>query len=402
MRLTRILLTTIVLLCVGPPARAGLYFTDTSEPQPLTPPLNLEKFRYDYLAYYAASQSVNPTELRRHYLEKISELERRDPSTLTLNDRINLGAYYLRLDPTPEMAEKAVQALSPAEAEGRQNFQFLANLALAHHRAQRLDRAVALQQQVIDNFPDSWTGYSTKGLGWLRKCEEAYLKLLQLRYQESLRPGKPGEESVDALFPRVRFAGPEGQYSVGRIDPAQWARLPGDAGLIVQQLLLWDPSDARLYWLLGELFNANGEVVPAYGVMNDLVDARRYSPRELREHRQRLLSAINMARESAPNRSLECLAWSLLPRTATLAPGAGALLIETAPALQMANQSANPNEKSEDPGGQTARKPEVAWLPDWRTVTVSLLAVAAFALLLVLQMLEMRRRRRPEPTPAAP
>src|SRR5262249_9699783 len=55
-----------------------------------------------------------------------------------------------------------------------------------------------------------------------------------------------------------RFVGESGAFEVGTLAVAEKAKLPPDALDIVQQLLVWLPDDLRLYWLLGELYNARG------------------------------------------------------------------------------------------------------------------------------------------------
>jgi hypothetical protein len=82
-------------------------------------------------------------------------------------------------------------------------------------------------------------------------------------------------ENVDALFDDgknpptpVRFVGESGDFEPGKIAKAEKAKLdavrkfPSDPGPIdiVQQLLIWLPDDQRLFWLLGELYNAAADL----------------------------------------------------------------------------------------------------------------------------------------------
>jgi hypothetical protein len=90
---------------------------------------------------------------------------------------------------------------------------------------------------------------------------------------------------VDALFP-VRFIGPSGAYEAGTIADAERAKLPADAVTVVQQLLLWFPEDSRLLWLLGELYNAQGDLSSAGAVFEECVWSRKYDSPTLREHRR--------------------------------------------------------------------------------------------------------------------
>ena len=111
--------------------------------------------------------------------------------------------------------------------------------------------------------------------------------------------GRGGDfQTVDALFPRVRFLGPKGSYEAGRIDFAMWNDLPFDAESIIAQLVFWRPFDDRLYWQYGELLNARGRVDFAYRILNDLFSVRqRTQQREIQQH-YRILRAAQGAPES--------------------------------------------------------------------------------------------------------
>ena len=71
------------------------------------------------------------------------------------------------------------------------------------------------------------------------------------------------------------------------------AKLPKYAIEIVQQLLVWLPEDARLYWLLGELYNAQGgpkNIHTARMIFDELAgyDGLGVRAAELAEHRMAL------------------------------------------------------------------------------------------------------------------
>jgi hypothetical protein len=134
-------------------------------------------------------------------------------------------------------------------------------------------------------------GYRTE---WVKVVERAQLKVVQLRLREgqgrtSGRQTAPTE--VDELFP-VRFVGPDGSYQAGTIANAEKAKLPANAVAVVQQLLLWMPEDTRLYWLLGELYNARGELEAADRVFEECVGPRRAGTPGLREHRRLVKEAL--------------------------------------------------------------------------------------------------------------
>ena len=61
---------------------------------------------------------------------------------------------------------------------------------------------------------------------------------------------------------------------------------------LVQQLLLWFPEDTRLLWLLGELYNASGEMRAADQVFDDCVVRAGSKKPDVAEHRRAVKAAI--------------------------------------------------------------------------------------------------------------
>ena len=169
---------------------------------------------------------------------------------------------------------------------------------------------------------------------WYRRVEEHQLKLLRLRARENIAgPRGQATEDVDALFddggkpPKpVRFAGESGQYEAGALAEAERAKLPPEAVQIVEQLLVWLPDDARLYWLLAELLNADGNPTDAKVVFDDLVVNRSLHPKILKDHRQAVTEAA--ARQKPQNPAKENQPTTFLPAWQPLAVafGAGALV----------------------------------------------------------------------------
>src|SRR5205823_11097654 len=103
----------------------------------------------------------------------------------------------------------------------------------------------------------------------------------------------------------VQFVGDEGGYQAGQIAAAQKVKLPDDAIAIVQQLLLWLPHDARLQWLLAELYNAAGDPGSALTLLNECVEAMRFHPALLREHQRALLQYFEDLQQQEERRKLE-------------------------------------------------------------------------------------------------
>src|SRR5205085_1532510 len=101
----------------------------------------------------------------------------------------------------------------------------------------------------------------------------------------------PETEDVFPLFPvpernkphtPVRFVNDAGQYEPGKLAALEKAKLPPDAVAITQQMLLWFPSDTRLYWLLGELYASENRLEEAQKIMDECVsEARQYGNRKL-------------------------------------------------------------------------------------------------------------------------
>jgi tetratricopeptide (TPR) repeat protein len=299
---------------------------------------------------------------RRQYLARRDELQAKARAGhITTEERVNLSAYLIRL----RQYEEAVQLLEPVAAQERQNFMLFANLATAHQLAGRLDRALAYLEQTKDVWPTDWPGLTKEQLKWFRTAEKYHLELVKLRYRELARPpsGRSSAgENLDDLFHGdrgpVRFTGENGRYEAGKLAAAERAKLPANALAIVQQLVLWLPEDTRLYWLLGELYNANGDVEAAAKIFDECVgNVRRFSAPDLRAHRM-------VVQEAKPK-----IASSLLDLEADRA---GTPTVNT-------------------PAGDSVP----SWLPDIRQlVTVGALAGLAVIVLAYFQVREMRRRRK--------
>ena len=180
-----------------------------------------------------------------------------------------------------------------------------ANLATAHQLAGRLDRALSYLQQVKDFWPREWPGLSREQLKWYERVEKYHLRLVRLRYRESLQPSAGrtrASESLDDLFGGdkgpVRFIGENASYEAAKMAAKEQQKLPEDALAIVQQLLVWIPGpapgmeDPRLFWLLGELYNAWGDPQTASQVFGTLVWSYRFDAPDLREHRKIIQAAL--------------------------------------------------------------------------------------------------------------
>ncbi len=407
MRGAWVIAAALVVGTAAGPARAGVY--NTAEPWPQPRPF--KQFAQELAGYRAAAVSKDPGSLGEHYERRAKELEADDArGMLSLEDRINLGAYYIRLG-------KYTEAIAVLEkAQGSRHFMLRANLATAYELAGVPDRALLYRQLALSSWPASYPGWDTLQINFYRKAEQEQLALLQLRQEEARQqPTRTGIQ-LDKLFPRVQFVGPTGQYEAGRIAPAQWCEIPNDAGGLVMQMLLWSPFDARLEWLLGELLNANGEVAAAEAMMNMVMAVGSApgvpappggkpqiggpikwevaAPPELREHyrivseaaaaRQKGTEAVMATNDHYFNLKLLC---AVAPRGMGL--GAGDLVGEAAwPAVVVASEPASPKASPAPVDGKTLSS--AGWLPDWRTLAVGFAAGGLVVWLLGYQIRQAR------------
>jgi tetratricopeptide (TPR) repeat protein len=222
---------------------------------------------------------------------------------LAEEDGVNLSAYLIRL----RQYQEAIDVLTPLATPNCRNFMIFANLATAEQLAGgQLQRAFNHLQQAQDYWPRQWPGLSPEQLNWYGRVEEFHLRLLRSRARE----GTSRSVSLDALFGPVRYVGESGQFEPGRLAAAEQAKLPKDAMAILQQLLVWLPDDTRLYWQLGELLNASGDLESAYKVFDDCIWKYRFDPPDLKAHRQTVLEALQSQKPAQPSE-----AGSWLPET---------------------------------------------------------------------------------------
>ncbi len=122
---------------------------------------------------------------------------------------------------------------------------------------------------------------------------------------EEARGAKPAPDSElpDRIFD-VNFVNAAGVYEPGVLAPAEQAKLPSDSLAIVQQLVLWFPTDPRLYWLLAEVYAAKSEFSAARKIMDECVSTFTYSNRKiLMQHREAVTRAAD-AKGAPPDEPL--------------------------------------------------------------------------------------------------
>jgi tetratricopeptide (TPR) repeat protein len=229
------------------------------------------------------------------------------PAHWNLAQRLSLSAYYIRCGKFREARE----LLEQSRSADPKNFLVLANLAVANF--QDMDKAGARQRlkDAIKYWPD-WTmlekdketmavalklGWHADLLDYYKEREKYCLTLFEKRLIAEKKKVPMKNEVPDDLFGDLSFVGDKGEFEPGKLAAKERKKLPkgnvDEAIDIVKYLLLWLPSDPRLYWLFGELYNAGGgewDMLAANTVFEDLAGYDspygHYRPRQLLDHRE--------------------------------------------------------------------------------------------------------------------
>jgi tetratricopeptide (TPR) repeat protein len=420
---------------VVPSAEGGVYVSSDAR----TDELRLNEFRLNPIRLQRNLLQALPNRLdtpeRARYVEIVKALKAKElAGTLTEQDRADLGGLYLRLGRDPldlRTGRDAADAARILSAGNGRQFLILCNLAVANYElakeyqdVNRLQEALITQRRALDAWPAAWNDWSYEQWFMNRRVESLHLKLLEARFAEMrLEGSKPqGWQTVDRIFPGFTMVGPSGEYEAGRVAPRALDALPADAPWLVRELMMAYPTDARLYWLFGELLNAGGRVEDALQVLDDLVNVNQMSNvRELMAHRRVLLERASLLgdlrkeqlfRSAAPGGPspvmLESLLWSLSPPPALAVPIVGPAAIQwswwattgAVEALQRQERLGRPVSAADlslppDPTEpqSTASDARQSPLPDWRVLLVGFGAGVFVSIVVGLQRIEWKRRR---------
>ena len=288
------------------PLQAGLYLPAAPTQGPevsgqAIKPFPFSQFRRDVLEDLLRVGNPQPPEsaARQKFLKSKDELQAKQRRVLlSQEEQVNLSGYLIRL----RQFQEAIDLLTPAATRECRNFMIFSNLATAEQQIGHFERAISHLGQAQDVWPSTWPGMTAEQLRWYRQVERYQLRLLRQRWAETRRLGKP-PSGLDPLFTKdgqpVQYIGDNGQYEVGKIAAIERDKLPPDALAIVQQLLIWLPDDVLLYWQMGELLNATGDVTSAATVFDDCVWRRRLDDPELRQHRQ-VVAEVAQAKSQEP------------------------------------------------------------------------------------------------------
>lgn len=416
----RLFSAALVGLALAAPAGAGVYFTDEV---PLGVPTDAQGLNFRAVALRLFElQSVAPdkvaekNDLRTAIRDRFARLlEKEKAGTLTLPDRIDLGAAYLHLSaPAQPRYREAKRVLEEAErhcdAASPYRFLLLANLAATYHGLAESEnemgyreQAISYQRQALKAWPEIYPGWLLWQGQNFRRAELFFLRLMEARQAERRRLPDPKAfqwKAPDDLFDGVSFVGLGDRYEAGRIPTELWDKLPPDAPQLVAQLVFWSPRDDRLYWLLGEVLNSRNQVVEAYAVFDDLSDHRKrnVANRELMLHR-RALEEPALGRK----KQLELLAQQptvLLAVAQAAIPPAGAEVLGPGPGAIQALLPAviaahRPPEVGlpDPPGFKPPHGPPGVPPPvDWQAMAVGFASGAVVAVLALMQIRQWRQR----------
>jgi tetratricopeptide (TPR) repeat protein len=397
----------LLLPLLSRPAWGGIY--NLADPQPPLIPLSalgrtappFEKVNDGVAGLGTVRDGVRgptgPTALRQAYEAQEAELRRLKHSRgLTTSETVSFTACLLRMGRHPEALVVLDEALRRATPDDPGRFLLLLHQAMAYDQQPELrQRALDTQEQALKSWPGLWAGWSREELTWHCRAEKYQLQLMKQRQlQERPGDGQRLKETIDAIFPRVRFVGVSGRYEAGGIAPAQMAELPPDAEALVVQLFLWQPTDPRLRWLYAELLNARGQVPPALKFLTVSSDEGLSSIAEVRLHR-RILAESLKAWEQLQNRdTLRQLLWLGSARPGSSGVGIAPALVEL-PALAPLRQA-----EPVIPGGTVPPGPASGTaLPDWQVLGTGIFAGVFLALIGVFQVQHWQRRKARLPHP---
>ncbi len=279
----------VTLLLVGwmpLSANAGIYNPGESEEAATYPDYmkSLQGRNFRDVVFILRSIPTNQPQfdnpVRRRYIFAEELIGKVGPNIVRMEDYLQASAVLIRRHKFKE-AELLLRPIAVAPAQ-RDNIPLQSNFATALHMSGELQGAYETLRPVVkDHWKKSWAEIpdARRGMleriGWSepiyelnREYETYYLKLLRLRLRERItkKDGKALVQLPDALFDDgkdppspVRFLNDDGEFEAGKIAASERAKLPHkapDALAIVQQLVVWMPDDLRLYWLLGEVYNA--------------------------------------------------------------------------------------------------------------------------------------------------
>lgn len=305
------------------PGRASLYQPDDPMIVPVRPDGTGEAFpfqpefkrRLAVLGNIANPTSKDTTD-RERVLARVKA--RRAIPNRSVDETVALAADLLRLGNSDAgyFTDEALGLLIPRTRDRVPNYFVYTTLAEVHAARGEWAEAVTYHDAALIDceMPTAVKGWTDAQRNWVAKLDRDYvphyLRLHKAEAEARPRPD-PEAEEPPPLFPAavrgkptepVRFVNDAGKYEPGTLAAAERAKLPPDAVAIVQQLFLWFPADTRLYWLLAELYAADGKLDEAQRIMDACVsEDRKYGNRKvLVEHRAAVRAAAAAKPRATP------------------------------------------------------------------------------------------------------
>lgn len=189
--------------------------------------------------------------------------------------------------------EKAINALQPLSRGRTAGFAVLMNLAHAHAMKGDWELALRTHEVALDyDAKDDLKAMSPEQIAWVVSVEKKYYRPWLSWNLKNPKPN-PETDGPSPLFGPLKFLNDAGQYEPGNLSASEKAKLPPDAVAVVQQMLLWNPTDTNLYWLLAELYAAEGKLRQAAVIFDQCAWSRQYSNRKvMMAHREVVNAAV--------------------------------------------------------------------------------------------------------------
>jgi hypothetical protein len=308
----------------------------------------------------------------------------------TLEQKLNYSAVLIRRG----KAYEATQMLQPLAVDSK-NFLVHTHLATAFflsNNSEFREKAALQLDQALEHWPNQMEDVDPATRRFLEHAKletelelerfkriEVYFKRFmrhRIRVELLAKKNKQVEDTVDPIFidedakgdarpAPVKFLIEDDSFAVGRIAKAEKAKLPRDAVEVVEQLLMWMPTDQRLLWLLGETMNACVMDYPDGDERNDMIRSAHqvFAKLDSFEYPQSFAAAIKSRKEAL---------------------GAVAKTLPERRALKLDFKIADPD---------IGDKPSLANEDWWRALGVGFITGLAVGMFAIWQVQEFRRRR---------
>ena len=177
--------------------------------------------------------------------------------------------------------DKAINILQPLSRGRSASFTVLMNLAHAYAVKGDWESALRTHEVALDyEAKDDLKAMSADQVKWLGMVEKKYYRAW-LSWNLKNPKSNPETDGPTPLFGPIKWANDAGIYEPGKLAEAEKAKLPADAVAIVQQMLLWNPTDTGLYWLLAELYAVEGTLRQSAVIFDQCAWSRQFSNRKV-------------------------------------------------------------------------------------------------------------------------